>query len=318
VVDRYRVIDHDPFHCVGPRGVVRDTAQLPHDFDVQHDFAVNPLLVENDLIIATGVVEPHQYAGYSGGGKTAVIGCGSEATIAWTHGPHFLDQPGVRLGRVDGNPFQQFVRQAAEAVGLKFVVNVVLDGEGRPTAVRAGHPIAVQDALVAMARLGHEVQLTQLYDLIITKVDPPKDINLYQASRAATYLGLTATPSLRRGGVMIIEARCPEGPGQGVGEQRFFRSLSEASNLEGLLARFRAEGCLAGEQRAFMLAQVLLNYTVVIAGSECPEAVQACHMLAANSIDEAIALTRDLIGEKANVLHLSHPLHTVPVVVNNV
>ena len=93
--------------------------------------AVNPLLLDSDLIIATGVVEPHQYAGYSGGGKTVVIGCGGEKTIEYTHGPQFLDHPGVRLGRVDGNPFQQFVRDAAEAIGLKFVVNVVLNGDGR-------------------------------------------------------------------------------------------------------------------------------------------------------------------------------------------
>ena len=93
--------------------------------------AVNAVLTESDLIIATGVVEPHQYAGYSGGGKTVVIGCGSEETIGLTHGPQFLDQPGVRLGQIDGNPFQQFVRDAAQAIGLKFVVNVVLDGEGR-------------------------------------------------------------------------------------------------------------------------------------------------------------------------------------------
>jgi nickel-dependent lactate racemase len=68
-----------------------------------NSLTVNCLLFNSDLIIATGVVEPHQYAGYSGGGKTVVIGCGSEETIRLTHGPQFLDHPGVRLGQVDGN-----------------------------------------------------------------------------------------------------------------------------------------------------------------------------------------------------------------------
>jgi len=71
----------------------------------RNDITVNALLLESDLIIATGVVEPHQFAGYSGGGKTVVIGCGSEETIGLTHGPQFLDHPGVRLDRSPVIPF---------------------------------------------------------------------------------------------------------------------------------------------------------------------------------------------------------------------
>jgi nickel-dependent lactate racemase len=274
------------------------------------------LLLDSDLIIATGVVEPHQYAGYSGGGKTVVIGCGGERTIAYTHGPRFLDHPGVRLGRIDGNPFQQFVRAAAEAIGLKFVVNVVLNGEGEAVAVRAGHPIAVHEALIKIARSGHEVPVDRMYDLIITKVDPPKGVNLYQASRAATYIGLSARPPLREGGVMIVEARCPEGAGQGVGEQRFFEALANAADLQQLLDDFRRNGCRAGEQRAFMLAQVLLKYHVIIAGSECPEVVTACKMIAVDSIEAGLDRAREFIGTTTNALYLSHPLQTVPIVIS--
>ncbi|MBI5566953.1 MAG: hypothetical protein HY870_18790 [Chloroflexi bacterium] len=160
----------------------------------------------------------------------------------------------MRLGRIEGNPFQQFVREAAAAIGLKFVVNVVLNGDGEAIAVRAGHPIAVHDALIKIARSGHEVPVDRLYDLIVTKVDPPKGVNLYQASRAATYIGLSAAPPLREGGVLIIQARCPEGAGQGVGEQRFFEALASAIDFQQLLDDFRRNGCRAGEQRAFMLA----------------------------------------------------------------
>jgi len=61
--------------------------------------------VEADLLIATGIVEPHQYAGYSGGRKTLAVGAAGEALIAYTHGPAFIDNPATRLGRIDGNPF---------------------------------------------------------------------------------------------------------------------------------------------------------------------------------------------------------------------
>jgi nickel-dependent lactate racemase len=331
VVRRYRVIDHDPRHCErglrsnlipGRREIASSHPSIVQRKDAaslrmllamtQPDsIAVNRLLWESDLIIATGVVEPHQYAGYSGGGKTVVIGCGSEETIGLTHGPQFLDQPGVRLGQIDGNPFQQFVRDAAPAIGLKFVVNVVLDGKGAAIAVQAGDPLAVHDALVAVARSVYEVPIDQLYDVVIAPVDPPKDVNLYQASRAATYIGLCATPPIRPSSVIIVAAQCPEGAGQGRGEERFFKALSQATDLQHLLAQYRRDGCQAGEQRAYLLAQVLLKYEVVVAGSLCPQVVEACHLIAASSLDAAIEYARRRIGAAAQVLYLPHPLQTV-------
>lgn len=329
VVERYRVIDHDVRHCdlaekrgAGERSMRRSNlrpdgqeiaSQTALAMTVPDGLTVNRLLWESDLIIATGVVEPHQYAGYSGGGKTVVIGCGSEETIGLTHGPQFLDWPSVRLGQIAGNPFQQFVRDAARVIGLQFVVNVVLDGEGRAIAVQAGAPIAVHDTLVAVARSVYEVPVPQQYDVVIVQVDPPKDVNLYQASRAATYVGLSATPPIRQSGVIIVVARCPEGAGQGRGEERFRAALSQASDLQQLLAQYRRDGCQAGEQRTYMLAQVLLNYEVVVAGSQCPEIVAACQLGAAASLAEAIeSVSRR--RPTAQVLYLPHPLHTLPIV----
>jgi nickel-dependent lactate racemase len=300
VVDRYRVIDHDP--------------STPGSRVQQSGGMGAATALKSDLLIATGVVEPHQYAGYSGGGKTVVIGCGDEATISFTHGPQYLDHPDVRLGKVDGNPFQQFVRNRARQIGLRFVVNVVLDGDGQAIAVQAGDPIAVHDELIRVARSIYEVEVPQSYDVVIAKVDPPKDVNLYQASRAPTYIGLSATPPIRSGGVIIVEARCPEGAGQGVGEQRFFAALANAHDLPQLLNDFRANGCRAGEQRAFMLAQVLLKHDVIVVGSVCPDVVRACKMTAADSIDAAIDRARGTIGTAASVLYLPHPLHTLPIV----
>ena len=314
VVERYRVIDHDPSDCVIPSRVAARNLtvsnEIPHF--VRNDTGISPVLLNSDLIIATGVVEPHQYAGYSGGGKTVVIGCGSEETIGLTHGPQFLDHPRVRLGQIEGNPFQQFVRNAAQEIGLRFVVNVVLDGHGEAIAVQAGDPIAVHEALVAVARSVYEVPSDQLYDVVIAQVDPPKDVNLYQASRAVTYVALSATPPIKPGGTIILAARCPEGAGQGRGEQRFFEALSRATNLQELLADYRRDGCQPGEQRAFMLAQVLLHYEVIVAGSLCPEVVQACHLRATASIDAALKCVQP--QSAARVLFLPHPLHTLPIV----
>ena len=96
------------------------------------------------------------------------------------------------------------------------------------------------------------------------------------------------------------------------GEGRFFTALSQASDLRQLLAQYRRVGCQAGEQRAYMLAQVLLNYEVVMAGSQCPQIVEACHLIAASSLDEAIEHARRRLGTAARMLYLPHPLQTIP------
>ena len=199
---------------------------------------------------------------------------------------------------------------------MKFVVNVVLDGNGAAIAVQAGDPIAVHEALVAVARSVYEVPLELACDVVIAQVEPPKDVNLYQASRAATYAGLCAAPPIRPRGVIIVAAQCPEGAGRGRGEERFYAALSQATELQQLLAQFRRDGCQAGAQRTYLLAQVLLEYDVVVAGSQCPQVVKACRMVATVSVDEAFASAHHRLGATAQVLYLPHPLQTVPSIIH--
>src|SRR5439155_643435 len=86
----------------------------------------------------TGIVEPHQYAGYSGGRKTVAIGCAGEPVITATHGMRFLEDPGVRLAKIEGNPFHETVREIARRAGLRFCLNVVTDDRERILAGGGG------------------------------------------------------------------------------------------------------------------------------------------------------------------------------------
>ncbi|MGI9253131.1 MAG: lactate racemase domain-containing protein, partial [Thermomicrobiales bacterium] len=96
IVNRYRVIDHDGTDDANLVAVMDGPGGIP--------FRVNRIAVEADLLLSTGLVEPHQYAGFSGGGKTVAVGCGDETTIGYTHGPAMLDQDGTRLAQLAGNP----------------------------------------------------------------------------------------------------------------------------------------------------------------------------------------------------------------------
>jgi nickel-dependent lactate racemase len=306
VVDRYHVIDNEPQN---PEALV-DLGITPGGVPVSAHRAV----VEADLPIATGIVEPHQYAGYSGGRKTLAVGAAGEALIAHTHGPAFVDHPGTRLGRIEGNPFDEAVTEAARRAGLRFILNVVLDDEKRVVCVKAGEPVETHRQLVAFARSIYEAAIPHQYDVAIGGVGFPKDANLYQASRAASYLFFAPTPVVKPGGFLIVPARCEEGAGDGVGEQRFLAAMRDAPDVQFILDDARKHGYPPGQQRAFVMAKVLEQARVVIVGSEHPEVVTACKMTPAETIEEALALAASELGDDLSVLIVPHALLTLPVV----
>ncbi len=306
VVSRYRVIDSEPQNSASLVDLGTTAGGVP--------VSVHRAVVESDLVIATGIVEPHQYAGYSGGRKTLAVGAAGEALIAHTHGPAFVDHEGTRLGRIEGNPFHEAVTEAAQRAGLRFILNVVLDDDKRILRVAAGDPDQAFRALVAFARSVYEVPIPQQYDIAIGGVGFPKDSNLYQASRAPSFLFFAPTCVIRPGGYFIIPARCEEGAGQGVGEQRFLSAMRDAPDIPFILDDARRNGYPPGQQRAFVMAKVLERSHVIIVASECPEVIAACKMIPAATMDEALRIAAGDVGSSCDVLIVPHALLTLPVV----
>ena len=308
VVHRVRVVDsngRDPSQWadlgpIPPYGVPGSTQRIVKDADV---------------VVATGIVEPHQYAGYSGGRKTVAIGCCGEPVITATHGMRFLEDPGVRLAKIEGNPFHETITEIARRAGLRFCLNVVTDDAGRVVAVAAGAPDDVLRELVAVAARLYTRPIAKQYDIVIAGVGKPKDANLYQASRAATYLRFAPTPVVREGGAIIIAAQLDEGAGDGAGERRFLAALERAESPAAVIdaARQHFEG---GEQRAVMLALTLEHCLVIVAASEAPEVVRLAKLRAAVDVEEALDIAYEHIGRptRASVLLVPHALHTLPVV----
>ena len=306
VVERYRVIDHEPQNedVLIDLGVTRGGVPVS-----VHQAAVNA-----DLLLATGLVEPHQYAGYSGGRKTVAVGAAGEPLIEHTHGPAFVDDPDTRLGRIEGNPFHEAITEAAARAGLDVILNVVLDDEEQVVCVKAGEPVETHRQLVEFARSLYEVPIPHQYDVAIAGVGYPKDANLYQASRAASYLFFAPTPVVRPGGYIVVPARCEEGAGEGVGEQRFLAAMRDAPDVRAILCDARDHGYPPGEQRAFVMAKVLEEVNVVIVGSSCPGVAAACKMEPVDTIEQALALAARDLGRDLEVLIVPHALLTLPVV----
>ena len=304
IVEAYHVIDHDPQGVI----TVGEIDGIPVE--------VNPLLADpQTFVLMTGVVEPHQYAGYSGGAKTAVIGCGGPTTIRLTHGPKMLDRQGVRMGQIEGNPFQTFVRQAGAMIGVNVVANAVMPSSDKIAYAAVGD-VTVHDILVAQARALYETPVPHApYDIVVAGVGAPKDANLYQASRAATYIGLSSHPVICKGGVIITPVTMPEGAGHGSGEQQFYAALQEYGPTETLIQHFRAHGCLAGQQRSYMIAQLLANYHLIMVGADDPTIVTGAGLRHAPTLDAAFDEAAALVmvnTQEPKVLVVPHALKTIP------
>ena len=254
---------------------------------------INETVVAADSVVSTGMVEPHQYAGFSGGAKTVVIGAGSESQIGYTHGPEMLADDGVRLGRVEDNPFREFLDEAGDLAGLDFALNVTHGPSGILGASAGDHRAVVRD-LAETARENLAVEITDEYDAVVAGVGAPKDANLYQTTRAATYVILGANNPLRTGGRVVLPAELPEGAGDGKGEQRFYEWLSGAESAGALYEEMR-QGYEAGAQRAFVVARSLRGYDVYVTNSQHPEVVEDCLMHARETVADAVEPGSDVL-----------------------
>jgi nickel-dependent lactate racemase len=306
LVDRYRVIDNQPLNPEALVDLGTTESGIP--------LSVNRLAYEADLLIATGIVEPHQYAGYSGGRKTLAVGAAGEAMIAYTHGPHMIDHPCTRLGRIEGNPFHEAITEAARRAGLRFIVNAVQDDRKRVVYIGGGEPEATFRELVAFAKTLYEVSVPRQYDVAVAGVGYPKDANLYQASRAASYLFFAPVPVVKSGGVFIIPAPCGEGAGEGVGEQRFLKAMQEAPDVRFILEDARKHGYPPGQQRAFVMAKVLEQNDVIIVGAQDPDLIRSAKVLTAPTLEAAFAMAGKKLGNALDVLVVPHALLTLPIV----
>ena len=163
----------------------------------------------------------------------------------------------------------------------------------RPGDDDANFTVSQGDAL-ATARDALSVPVDREYDTVVAGVGAPKDANLYQSTRAATYVALGDRDPLAPGGDIVVPARLPEGAGEGAGERRFYERLSTATDAETLYEEMRA-GYEPGAQRAFVVARVLREYDVWVTNSQHPELVADCLFEAADRPEDAIEPGSDVL-----------------------
>ncbi len=221
VAGAWRVVNHD---CHDPAGLeVVDTIQGA-------PIAVNRRYLAAELKIVTGLIEPHPFAGFSGGGKSILPGLASLESMKFMHSYRMIAHPGLRAGGLTGNPFQEQVGRVARAAGLDFMLNVVIDHARRPLGVfGGGFPQAFQAGCELAARQT-VVPVKEPFDLVITSGGGhPLDATLYQASK-----GLLAAKAITRpGGTVLWIAGCAKG----LGSEEYCRMVRLCATPQGFRER---------------------------------------------------------------------------------
>lgn len=267
---------------------------------------VNRTVYASDFRIAIGKVEPHEFAGFSGGRKAVLPGIASERTIETNHRPEMLLAPEARPGVLDGNPVSEDMDEAAAMLGLDFIVNIVQGAQGETLGVFAGALQAAHRAAVEFIRSFCTVELPEKPDIVVTTPGRPLNIDLYQSLKAVIALGEVVRP----GGVIVLYSACPDG----LGTTDMFKPYQGARQVEDVIANLKAVYKIQMDH-ALLVSKVLARGVRVIATSpNVPAAKWEEIMFTSASspqaaVDEAVAAS----GKPApSILFYPRPQATLP------
>ena len=289
IVSREHIVVHD---C--DSSPLTDLGPLPSGARL----VVNSLVAQAELVVSEGFIEPHFFAGYSGGRKSILPGVCSRVTVLGNHCADFIDDPKARMGVIDGNPINRDMERAARMAKLAYIVNVVVNEAHEVVAAFAGDPIEAHHAGCAYLARYCEVEQKQKADIVITSNGgAPLDQNAYQAVKGLT----TAADAAADGAALIICAECADG----IGGDSFYKALSECAGPTELLEEIRRvpmDETVPDQWQYQILARILEKHHVYfVARKEMEEAVNAMKMEYAPSLEEAYARARALKGASARV-----------------
>mgnify|MGYP001394278629 FL=1 len=198
----YRIVNH--------KARERDTLTYLGDTSGGAPIWIDTLYVESDLKIATSLIEPHLMAGYSGGRKAICPGLMGVDTMRVLHGPKLLSHANAAEGIIEGNPFHRQALEVAQRAGVDFTLNVAMNEQREVTGIFAGDLEKAHAEGVSFVQRQNGATLSEPVDMVVTSsAGLPLDLTFYQAVKGLT----AALPITKKGGTVLIVARCDEGIG---------------------------------------------------------------------------------------------------------
>lgn len=255
---------------------------------------VNKHYLAADLKILTGFIEPHMWAGFSGGRKSILPGISSIKTLEFMHGPEMVAHPLTRYGVLEGNPFHEAGLTIMEQAGADFIVNVTLDTDKNITGVFSGHPVKAHIEGVEFLSRHCVHTLKEPLDFVVTtNAGAPLDCNLYQTAKGIS--GVAG--ATREGGVILIATECLEGFGSEEYRAVFEHATTPQAFIEKLMKKefFLPDQWCAQETYQVMLKNEIWVHTQGIDA----DTLRRLHFRPVKNISEAIAELLDRFGQGA-------------------
>jgi lactate racemase len=265
--------------------------------------------VNADMKIATGLIEPHMWAGYSGGRKVICPGIAALETIKTFHSPGFVGHCKADSGILEGNPVHETSTCIAQMAGCDFIVNVCLDGQRRITWIGAGDMIEAWRHGVRFVEGVVKVPVGKPFDVVITSAAGyPLDTTWYQAIK-----GLTgALPIVKQGGTIILAASLTEG----IGSPEFQRLIADNPDLDVFKERLLGKDYFVMDQwqlQEFALVVERCKVKVVSDGL-APEVLRRCHVEPVTTVERAVVDSLDKCDPMGSVAVIPQGPYVVPYV----
>lgn len=299
VVANYRVLNHEPENeeALVQVGLTRDGVPA----------LLNRHALEADLRIVTGFIEPHFFAGFSGGIKGIMPGVAGLRTVMSNHGYRNIGDPNSTFGVTEGNPLWEELRDIALKAGPSFVLNVTLNEERQITGVFAGDIVQAHKYGTEFVRKSAMQAVDEPFDVVVTTNSGyPLDLNLYQGVK-----GMSAGARIiKPGGLLILAAECREGVPAASPLDKLLREVSCPEDLLKLLA---TPGFVRAEQWQAQIQAIIQRKAKVLVFSTIPdEVIRAAHLEPCHDITAAVNERLHEAGPGARVAVLPQGPLTIP------
>lgn len=301
-VDSYRILQNDAFDP-STQAYLSVTSR-------GHEIWVNRELTGCDLKVLTGFIEPHFFAGFSGGGKAVMPGMAGLRTVLGNHDADMIGHRRATWGITRGNPIWEEAHEVALGVAPIFLLNVALNRDKQVTGIYAGDLDAAHETGCAAVREAAMVPVPRPFDIVIASNSGyPLDLNLYQAVKGMS----AAAQIVRDGGSIIIVAECSDGiPDHGL----YGQLLREADSPQALLDRICAPGFLKQDQwEAQIQAQIQLRADVYLRTDYLTQQqIEAALLKPSLRVEDTIAELLGHYGPQASICVLPEGPQTIPYI----
>ena len=270
---------------------------------------INKVAAKSDYLLGVGLVEPHFFAGYSGGRKTVLPAVAGEESIFNNHSYKMIDHPRASYGILEGNPVHYDMLEFMSFTNLVFIINVTINCRGEPSQVFAGDPIETHKQAVNFLDHHVKIKLRNYADIVIVSNGGyPLDRDLYQLVKSIA----TAYRVVKKGGTIISVAECRDELG---GHEDFRRLMQYAERPGDVLKEIKENEPINDQWQAQILAKILekVNVIVVTEGVN-PNIIRKMMMETSSSLDEALDLAQKNSTDEKKIVAIPEGPYVIPYV----